>query len=233
MSTKRPLLRHLCAASVGLASVAACAGATPSAGAAAAQAWTSERDPDPAQPASGDRAPSPASPADGGADGGPRCPYGALEDPHRGFVRCLTPDERDAGWLPPPPQGDAPSAEPPAAEPPADAGTAGPPPTVEIGAPTFENGEVTKVEKSLGRASGELARCVADHGGLHGELGTVKLQFLVRSRGRAEGVEVLAAKGMSAEASGCVRHALKNKAIGAPTSDPVGVTVVITFKAGK
>jgi hypothetical protein len=43
-------------------------------------------------------------------------------------------------------------------------------------------------------------------------------------------VEVLAAKGVSAEASTCVRHLLKNKAIGAPTADPVGVTVTITFK---
>jgi hypothetical protein len=138
------------------------------------------------------------------------------------------PEERDAGWVPPPPQG-----EPPPPEPPHDAGPAAPLPLVEIGAPKFESGEVTKVEKSLGKASGDLARCVADHGGLAADTGSVKVQFLVRSRGRAEGVEVLAAKGVSAEAAGCVRHLLKNKAIGAPTADPVGVTVVITFKAPK
>ena len=61
----------------------------------------------------------------------------------------------------------------------------------------------------------------------------MKIQFLVQSRGRAEGVEVLAAKGVGAEAASCVRRLLKNKAIGAPSADPVGVTVVITFKAAK
>jgi hypothetical protein len=232
MITKRPLRRHLWAASLGLASVAACAGAAPPGSAEAAQAWTSDPDADPSRRSNLTHEPAAPAAGDAGADGRPRCPYGSLEDPHRGFVRCLLPDERDAGWLPPPPQGDAP-AEPPAAEPPADAGPAAPPPSVEIGAPKFENGEVTRVEKSLGKATGELARCVAEHGGLQGEVGTVKVQFLVRSRGRAEGVEVLAAKGLSAEAAGCVRHLLKNKAIGAPTADPVGVTVIITFKPGK
>jgi len=226
-------------------SVAACAGAAPPGSAEASQAaWTTDPGADPPRDAGPATAELPVQPGsqpgrrddalagDAGADGRPRCPYGALEDPHRGFVRCLLPDERDAGWLPPPPQGDAP-AEPPAAEPPADAGAPAALPSVEIGAPKFENGEVTKVEKSLGKASADLARCLADHGGVHGDAATVKIQFLVRSRGRAEGVEVLAAKGMSAEAAGCVRHLLKNKAIGAPTADPVGVTVVITFKPGK
>jgi hypothetical protein len=246
MISKRSRSRHLWAASLGLASIAACAGAAPPGSAQAAQGtqgWTPDPDADPSRSTraslDGGAARDPmvtpvAQPlsSDAGTDGRPRCPYGALEDPHRGFVRCLLPDERDAGWLPPPPQGDPP-AEPPAAEPPADAGPAAPPPTVEIGAPKFENGEVTKVEKSLGKAAAELGRCVADHGGLHGDQGTVKLTFLVRSRGRAEGVEVAAAKGLSAEAAGCVRHLLKNKAIGAPSSDPVGVTVIITFKPGK
>jgi len=44
---------------------------------------------------------------------------------------------------------------------------------------------------------------------------------------------VASAKGVGAEAASCVRKLLKNKAIGAPTADPVGVTVVISFKAGQ
>src|SRR5262245_56843537 len=82
------------------------------------------------------------------SDAAPRCPYGALEDPHRGFVRWLTPDERDAGWLPP-----ASQKEPPPRE---DAGpkeatplAAGLPPSVEVGSPKFENGQVPKAEKFL------------------------------------------------------------------------------------
>lgn len=229
MTTKRTLGRLLFAASVGFVPVAACAGAAPASG-PAVQAWTPDPD---ADPTSRRDAPTQA-PDDAGPGAAPRCPYGSLEDPHRGFVRCLLPDERDAGWLPPPPQGDPTPAEPPRAEPPRDAGPPpAAPPTVEIGAPRFDGGEVTKVEKSLGKASAGLARCVADNGGVGGDAGTVKIQFLVRSRGRAEGVEVLGARGVSAEAAGCVRHLIKNKAIGAPTADPVGVTVVITFKPAR
>jgi len=223
MSIPRPLSRILTAAAVGLASVAACAGAAPPGAAAAQASWT----PDPDELAKAAKDDAGAAPAD---DGGPRCPYGELTDPHRGFVRCLLPDERDAGWLPPPPQGDPP-AEAPRAEPPKDRPTA--PPTVEIGAPRFDNGQVTKVDKSLGKHAADLARCVADHGGVSGDAGSMKIQFLVRSRGRAEGVEVLASKGVSAEASACVRVLLKNKAIGAPSADPVGVTVVIGFKPSR
>jgi hypothetical protein len=233
---KRTLERLVRGLGVGLASVAACAGAAPAGersqgpsppadgfARGEARGWTPDAD----VPAAAEAEKGPI-PADAGSDSGPRCPYGALEDPHRGFVRCLLPDERDAGWLPPPPQG-----EPPAPEPPRDAGPGAPLPIVEIGPPKFESGEVTKVEKSLNKAAVDLARCVAEHGGLTGESATVKVQFLVRSRGRAEGVEVLAAKGVSAEAAGCVRLVLKNKAIGAPTADPVGVTVTITFKSAK
>jgi hypothetical protein len=226
MSTPRASARLLAAATLGLGMIAACAGAAPAGGAEAQGAWTSAEE-------TAKRSGKPdKAPDDAGApssDGGPRCPYGELTDPHRGFVRCLLPDERDAGWLPPPPQGDPQPPEPPKAEPPKPAA----PPTVEIGAPKFENGQVTKVEKSLGKASAGIAKCVAEHGGLDGDGGRMKIQFLVRSRGRAEGVEVLSAKNVSREAASCVRVLLKNKAIGAPSADPVGVTVVITFKAPK
>src|SRR5206468_3792149 len=54
---------------------------------------------------------------------------------------------------------------------------------------------------------------------------------LVRSRGRAEGVEVVTSKNVTAEAAACVRLALKNRAVGAPSADPVGVTVTFNLKA--
>jgi len=230
MSTLRALGRLLAATTIGLGTVAACAGAAPAGG--AESAWTPDGDADP----TAKRNDKPSEDA-GPPDGGPRCPYGELNDPHRGFVRCLLPDERDAGWLPPPSQGEPqppepPKAEPPKVEPPRETRPAVTP-LVEIGAPRFENGQVTKVEKSLGKASAEIARCVADHGGLTGDAGSLKIQFLVRSRGRAEGVEVLAAKNVSSDAAACVRVLLKNKAIGAPSADPVGVTVTITLKPPK
>ena len=165
----------------------------------------------------------------------PKCPYGELTDPHRGFVRCLTPDERDAGWLPPtaqtpqapPAPAPAPSVEPDAGSPTA---SSGPAPAVEIGSPTFENGQVPRTEKALGKMSDAIGKCVGDHGGLSGATGTMKVAFLVRVRGRAEGVEVQSAKNVSQEAKDCVRVLLKNKAIGAPSADPVGVTLTLTFK---
>jgi hypothetical protein len=80
-----------------------------------------------------------------------------------------------------------------------------------------------------------LRRCVAwkrvaEHGGLTGATGTLKMQFLVRARGRAEGVEVMSAKGLTADAASCVRVLLKNKPIGPPRADPVGVTVTIALE---
>jgi hypothetical protein len=202
---------------LGLALVAACAGNAP---ALDAQAEETAR-----------RAAESAAP--------PRCPYGALEDPQRGFVRCLMPDERAASWLPPssPPKEPAAKQEPPPREPEPDAGpkqaapaAAGPPPSVEVGNPKFENGDVPKAEKFMLGLSNDIAKCVAEHGGLQGSSGSMKVQFLVRARGRAEGVEVLSAKGVAPEAQTCVRVLIKNRAIGAPSADPVGVTVTLTFK---
>ena len=228
---------------VALGALGACAGAMP-------------------EPAAGD--PAAAPPAKPAADAGPRdaaadgdCPHGKLEDPHRGFVRCLEPHEADAGWLPPPPQPE-PGADPdagPAADagagaapdtdagaaPDVDAGAApdagppapGPPPVVEIKPATFVNGDVPNVDKKLQKLSEGIAKCVADAGGLGAASGTVKLQFLVRARGKAEGVEILSAKGVSAAAQECVRLLLKNRSVGTPSSDPVGVNVTISLKAPK
>lgn len=188
-----------------------------------------------------------ANSADAGADA-PRCPHGALEDPHRGFVRCLRPDERDAGWLPP-----APQPEPPAndagsdAAPPSDAAPAPddaapekpvpekpqPPPVVTASAPKFEGGEVPRAEKFINGQIEGIAKCIATNGGLEGKKGSLKITFLVRVRGRAEGVEVASSKGISDDAASCIRVLLKNRAVGAPSADPVGVTVTFTLEKPK
>jgi hypothetical protein len=161
------------------------------------------------------------------ADGG--CPHGVLEDPHRGFVRCLAAGEIDAsvGQVTPNEPGDAGA--------PSDAGQpeAAVAPLVEIGEPAFQNGEVPKVAKALAKSADEIGRCVASYGGLSGATGSIKLQFLVRNRGRAEGVEVESAKGITEAAKECVRRALKNRSVGAPTADPVGVTVTVSLHAPK
>lgn len=89
-----------------------------------------------------------ASSADALSQGGnnkyPGCPHGALEDPHRGFIRCLAPGEKSPfapekdGGAPPdaapapdggaPPPGSGPGKTPPLPPlPPADAGPSAPP----------------------------------------------------------------------------------------------------------
>jgi hypothetical protein len=243
MNRKRSGGKLLTAAALGLAALASCAGAAPANSATpAVEPLTGPVD-DAVEAAKrvdrdkGDHNADAGAPSDGGADAAPRCPYGELADPHRGFIRCLAPDERDAGWLPPPPQ--TPPGTPPVAADVPDAGAkdpapvpavVGPPPLVDIGAPKFENGEVPRAEKALTKAATDIAKCVADHGGLTAATGTIKVQFLVRNRGRAEGVEILSAKGLGADAASCVRVLLKNKPIGPPSADPVGVTVTISLK---
>ena len=237
----------LTAAALGLAALASCAGAAPASGTPPqVDPLTAPADTAPSSDAAeaarrdkhepGDNRSDAGAPSDAGPGAAPRCPYGELSDPHRGFVRCLAPDERDAGWLPPPPQpappqaADVPDAGAKDPTPPAAPGSAGPPPLVDIGTPKFENGDVPRTEKALTKAANEIASCVAQHGGLTAATGTIKVQFLVRNRGRAEGVEILGQKGVSPDAAACVRVLLKNKPIGPPTADPVGVTVTISLK---
>lgn len=161
----------------------------------------------------------------------------------------------DAGPTPPPARdagapavATAPPAvatAPPAAPVPADAGPAdggaavaapekvpGPPPIVEFKPATFTSGDVPKIDQKLEKLAGKIEKCVADNGGLTGSTGSLKVQFLVRAQGKAEGVEVLGAKGVGKEAAECVRRLLKNRTVGTPSSDPVGVTVSLSFKPG-
>jgi hypothetical protein len=242
--------RAVSAALVGLISMGACGAALPEAG---AEGGALPRGADEADPL----AKNAAADAGDGGDEAARCPHGALEDPHRGFVRCLQASERDAGWLPPPPQAepqppDAGVEGPGDAGPPAnDAGAAppapqvtvpapkeekpapGPPPLVAFTPPKFEGGEVPRAEKFLNGVLDGMGKCVADNGGLKADKGTLKISFLVRARGRAEGVEVASAKGIGTEAANCIRLLLKNRSVGAPSADPVGVTVTFTLEKTK
>jgi hypothetical protein len=96
-----------------------------------------------------------------------------------------------------------------------------------MGTPSFEGGEVPKAAGALDRLRSKLAKCIDDHGGLSARTTSVKVQFLVRAEGRAEGVDVLEAKALSADAKRCVRDTLQRTKVGTPSSDPVGVTVVL------
>ncbi len=97
--------------------------------------------------------------------------------------------------------------------------------------PKFENGNAPKAEKNLSgkKVLEGIAKCVADAGGLTAKTASLKVEFLIRARGKAEGVEVTPT-GVSAEAAKCVQTLLKNRSVGVPDADPVGVTVVYSLK---
>jgi hypothetical protein len=97
------------------------------------------------------------------------------------------------------------------------------PPEVALSKPKLTGGTVTDLETALDRTRDGVASCVSTHGGLSGDAGRLDVQFLVRERGRAEGVEVTRAQKVSSEAAQCVQKLLRNRPIGVPTDDPVGV----------
>ncbi len=130
------------------------------------------------------------------------------------------------------PEGKAPEGNP--GEGPAEPPPPAKPPVVEHTEPKFiGDGEVPKVTVYLAKTLAAVSQCVADHGGLDKPKGELEIQFLVRARGRAEGVEVLSSDGVSTEAGRCVRKHLKNRWVGTPTNDPVGVTFHYRLKRSR
>ncbi len=106
----------------------------------------------------------------------------------------------------------------------AEESTAGP--DVQLSKAKLIGGRVEGLEEALEKTRDLVAMCVATHGGLVGDAGRLDVQLLVRDRGRAEGVEVGRAQHVSEDAVTCVRKLLKNRFIGTPTNDPVGVHYV-------
>lgn len=182
-----------------------------------------------------------ASRADAGAGHDPGCLYGRVLDGHSGQVRCLSPEEvappgpydwpepADAGLADALPSPDA-GAEPVRA---ADAGAAEAaevkvrPTKVAVGSIAFEGGDVPRAKTLLDRlAKGALSTCASERGGVRGS-GTVELRFLVRASGRAEGVDVGKVKGVPRAVVECLASTLARRPVGAPTAEPVGVTIVL------
>ncbi|MEI9940807.1 MAG: hypothetical protein WDO69_26625 [Pseudomonadota bacterium] len=86
----------------------------------------------------------------------------------------------------------------------------------------------------LGAARDKYSKCVNDNGGLKEASGEVQVRFVLRERGRAEGVSVAKRTGVSAEAARCVSEVVDRRYVGVPAEPIVGATVVIKFvKAAK
>jgi hypothetical protein len=111
--------------------------------------------------------------------------------------------------------------------PPADEGEPAKPaaaPVVQWRGLRFMGGDVPRIGGAIDATRAGVARCVAEHGGLSGDEGVIRVQLLVRARGRAEGVEVLEAKELGRAAARCVRDHLRGRRMGTPSQDPVGVS---------
>jgi hypothetical protein len=172
----------------------------------------------------------------------PGCIYGKVLDGHSGKIRCLSPEE----VTPPGPYDtpvadggadasdgtptDAPQA--PRRDAASDASSAVPlvPLSASIEGLTFEGGDVPRAAVALDRLKKDFLRCAANERGPLKSEATVELRFLVRAPGKAEGVDVGDAHGMSAELVRCVRSALAGRSVGAPSSDPVGVSFSLRMR---
>lgn len=105
---------------------------------------------------------------------------------------------------------------------------------LEVGEPRYTAGEVPKAKASVEKLAPKLEACVDQHGGLESAKGgSVELQFLVTSRGVAEGVDLRKPSGVSGEALRCMRDLLQKRGVGTPSTDPVGVTIDLRLRAAE
>lgn len=190
----------------------------------------------------------------------PACPWGRISNGKGLIVRCLSEAEAQglrSGTLPAPS-----SSALPAAAATASGGVVVAPPS-SVAAPTPPGDEVVEADAGapaaspstdklditvgpvtadtgtlgigkLGAARDKYLKCVNDNGGLKDASGEVQVRFMLRQRGRAEGVSVAKRSGVSAEAARCVSEVVDRRYVGVPAEPIVGATVSIKFiKAAK
>jgi hypothetical protein len=158
----------------------------------------------------------------------PGCIYGKVLDGHTGKVRCLSPEE-----VTPPGPYDTPMADAGVdaeAGAPLDAGaTRLVPLSATIDALTFDGGDVPRAPAALERMKKDFLRCSSERAAIKSEA-TLVLRFLVRAPGKAEGVDVGESHGMSADMVRCMRSTLAGRSVGAPSTDPVGVSFTLHLR---
>lgn len=101
---------------------------------------------------------------------------------------------------------------------------------VEVGPIIPDEGQITIGQ--LGKPIDRYRACVEQNGGLTGKSGEVRVHFLVRGeRGRAEGVEVTEAKGVTKKAAQCIADVVDRRATGTPSQPLVGATLVFKISS--
>lgn len=181
----------------------------------------------------------------------PVCAWGRVADGRGMLVRCLEAAEASrlapvtsssVPALPAAPAPAAPSApaRPPAASaPPSPSPVLAPTPTgskpsrrvllKEVGPAHADSGELPDARVQLARASDRYVQCVESFGGITQSPARVTLRFLVRERGRAEGITVKERTGLSAGAAKCVADVVDRRFVGYPAAPIVGADLSIEF----
>jgi hypothetical protein len=187
----------------------------------------------------------------------PVCPWGRVADGRGMLVRCLKQDEVTALGAPASPKPAEPAQGKPVAvepkDPAASKESVTKDPTIKdpvvqepaakevakprevfvdkVGPIVVDTGELPLAVKKLSEPKDRYLDCVNKNGGLSGDSAEVQVRFLVRERGRAEGVTVAKSKGMSAEAARCIADVVDRRYVGYPAAPIVGATLPIVLTA--
>jgi hypothetical protein len=200
--------------------------------------------------ASAPAAAPPRTAAPAASSSGLLCYYGKATDGHTGRERCLAPEELDPplhilvdtrqlaeelGMLHAPEPADA--SVTPNADADVDSEEDAGDDSVTSGgfkarvvSVSFENGVVGRAQRSLKNMRAKMAECADSEGGLKSKSARLKLLFLVRARGHAEGLIVSSARNIPPKVVKCITKLIENQPIGTPSNDPVGVTALIELK---
>jgi hypothetical protein len=158
----------------------------------------------------------------------PVCAWGRIANGKGMLVRCITQNEANALL-----SNNVPAASASSAAPVPSASAAAPDQNARIDARvvrvTPDQGDLPKAVRKLQVARKRFVDCVHDNGGLHDANGEVEVRFLVRGRGRAEGVSVRRNQGVSRKAAECVAGVVDRRYVGVPQAPFVGATAVIKF----
>jgi hypothetical protein len=96
-----------------------------------------------------------------------------------------------------------------------------------IGPAQADTGELPLAGSKLEAAKERFVECVNKQGGMQLTRARVVLRFLVRERGRAEGVEVKSVSGLSEAAAKCIADVVDRRYVGYPAAPIVGATLPI------
>lgn len=178
----------------------------------------------------------------------PVCPWGRVADGRGILVRCLdaaeaqrlatrTPVVAAPALAPAAAPAPVPAAEPrrPSEAPPLAASAPAPRMSSRkvslerVSAARADTGELPEARAQLLRANDRYVQCVESNGGLSASPASVTLRFLVRERGRAEGVTVKERAGLSLAAAKCVANVVDRRFVGYPAAPIVGADLTIDF----